>query len=305
MNIFYLDHCEHRAAAYMHDKHVVKMVLETAQILCTVYHRFGWGEFAAYKPTHENHPSVRWAGDHARHYEWLHRHGIALCGEYTFRFKKLHASEKVIRPLFATHANMNTRSVLVRLPPQCMPDEYKDSANTVLAYRNYYLGAKVVGNNWTRRARPNFVIEGELKMAKKKATVAETMAEAPEQAAPAEVAPAMAGPRGPRGVVGTAIITLIAETNPKRAGSKAHAMFEHYVSGMTVDAFIESVGAGATATLVYDTAHSFISIEGYEPGKVVEKKVRAVKAPKEKKVKVTKAALPVDTELDDLVSEEA
>jgi hypothetical protein len=89
--------------------------------------------------------------------------------------------------------------------------------------------------------------------------------------------------RGPRGVPESAVITVLATGNPKRAGSKAHAAFAQYRSGMTVKEFADAVGKEATGHLVYDTAHKYISIEGYTPGKMFEPK-----PPKEKKEKAPK-----------------
>lgn len=92
--------------------------------------------------------------------------------------------------------------------------------------------------------------------------------------------------RGPRGVPESAVISLLVETNPKREGSKAHAVFSHYEDGQTIADFCAALEATApemvkeaTPNLVYDAKHGFISIEGYEPpGGVVVKEVKAPKA---------------------------
>lgn len=115
-------------------------------------------------------------------------------------------------------------------------------------------------------------------------TAGETGAAAEANAA-VEKAKAAAKSRGPRGVSEDAKITLIAQANPKRPGSKAHAAFGNYVDGMTVKAFADAVGAEATGHLVYDSKHGFISIEGYDPGAIIVPKVREPKAPKTPKVK--------------------
>lgn len=304
MNIFYLDHDPAVAAMYMHDRHVVKMCLETAQILCTVYHRYG--KKAPYKPTHANHPCVLWAGDHIEHFHWLVRHGEYLCLEYTTRFGKAHASHKVIRAVGYPPAEMYERVRVQKMPPQCMPDEYKIPGQTVLAYRNYYLGAKVAGNRWTKRARPNFVIQGEAKMAKKQKkeetvvettegtteTVVETPAAEPKE-------PAAPRSRGPRGVGEEAVITVLAESNPKRPSSKAYEAFAQYRSGMTVKEFCDAVGKEATGHLVYDTSHGFISIEGYTPGQIIKPKEKAPKAPKEPKARKPKATKDAEAAVDE------
>ena len=70
MNIFYIDTCPVKAAQMQCDKHVVKMVLESAQMLCTAHHSF-WQHDVPYKPTHRNHPSAVWARSNSKHYDWL------------------------------------------------------------------------------------------------------------------------------------------------------------------------------------------------------------------------------------------
>jgi hypothetical protein len=151
MNLFYLDPDINKAVNYHCDKHVVKMCLETAQILCTALHRYGIA--APYKPTHIRHPTVLWAGDSLQHYSWLKEFGLALCLEYTWRYKKSHASEAVIKSL---PTNPSIRGSDWREPPQAMPDSYKGS-NTVEAYRRFYRGEKLHFSKWTNRPTPLFM----------------------------------------------------------------------------------------------------------------------------------------------------
>lgn len=117
---------------------------------------------------------------------------------------------------------------------------------------------------------------------------------------PAETEAAAPRTRGPRGVPETAVITVLAEGNPKREGSKAHAVFSHYENGQTIADFCAALEATdaemvkeATPNLVYDAKHGFIEIEGYEPpGGVIEKKVREPKAPKAAKAPKAGKAKP-------------
>lgn len=124
----------------------------------------------------------------------------------------------------------------------------------------------------------------------------------PQVETPAAEAPAAeeVKSRGPRGVAETAKITLLAKTNPKREGSKAHARFAAYRDGQSVG---EALDAGVTTPdLVYDAKHGFIHIESYDPGEIVQPKVREPKAPKEPKstkggkVKAEKTAEQVESE---------
>jgi hypothetical protein len=104
--------------------------------------------------------------------------------------------------------------------------------------------------------------------------------------------------RGLRGVSESAVITVLAATNPKRPSSKSYGRFALYVNGMTVKAALD---AGVlTPDLAWDSKHGFITIEGYDPGAIVTPKVREPKAPKEKKVKEPK----VDPEVDAAAAEE-
>lgn len=310
MNIFYLHPEPVVAATMQHDKHVVKMILETTQILSTVHARYGHN--VGYKPTHANHPSTRWAGDSVAHYQWLFRHAQGLCREYTHRYGRTHACEAVLRALERPPTGLHTAGWVQ--PPQCMPDEFKVDGDSVAAYRKYYLGAKVVQSNWTRRARPDFVTLGVSNMAtaKKTAPTSKTVAAAKtapaKAAAPAaktapakkaapvvveqvEEAAAVPRSRGPRGTTEDAVITLLTEVNPKREGSKAHAVFSYYEDGMTIGAFADALaeadlGKEATPNLVYDSKMGYISIEGYEPPggvTVKEVKVKAEKPTKEAK----------------------
>ena len=94
MNIFYLDENPVIASQYHLDKHIVKMPLETAQILCTIH----WtkGKEAPYKPTHLKHPCTLWVGESIKNYDWVCELGIALCKEYTYRYGKVHKCEEII-----------------------------------------------------------------------------------------------------------------------------------------------------------------------------------------------------------------
>ena len=152
MNIFAVDHNPVEAARALHDQHVVKMVLETAQILCTVAHSCGVA--VKYKPTHARHPCTLWASETAANASWLYLHGLALAEEYARRFGRAHASHQVILDA-GPH-------LLVLLPSgplapfaQAMPDEYR-THDSVEAYRRYYRGAKLAKARYTRSERPTW-----------------------------------------------------------------------------------------------------------------------------------------------------
>ena len=141
MNIFYLDKCPKKAAQLQYNKHVVKMILESAQMLCTAHHVYGNPDDVPYKQTHLNHPSTVWCRQGIPNYMWLYKHMMALGAEYTRRYGRIHKSiAKCKEPLSIAPKNINTY-VSFTQPPQCMPDEYKDKCS-VQAYWNYYIGDK-------------------------------------------------------------------------------------------------------------------------------------------------------------------
>ena len=158
MNIFYLDKCPEKAARLQYNKHVVKMILESAQMLCTAHHCI-MGEDAdvPYKVAHRNHPSTIWARQSGENYTWLYRHMMELGREYERRYGKKHLSIiKCEDPLSILPGGI-LETGLTEIP-QCMPDEYKDECS-IQAYWNYYIGEKhVVANLKTEKLyerRPN------------------------------------------------------------------------------------------------------------------------------------------------------
>lgn len=139
MNIFVLDTDPVKAAAYHCDKHVCKMLVETAQILSTVIQKHDPEAQGFYKPTHKNHPCVLWAGETKENFRWLYHLGRALCEQYTRRYGKTHKSETII---------IGALSYYFYIPPgklepfvQCMPEDVKDT-DPVKAYRQYYITYK-------------------------------------------------------------------------------------------------------------------------------------------------------------------
>ena len=159
MNIFVLDECPIRSAQMQCDKHVVKMPLETAQMLCSVFHRHGQGHLVPYKEVHKNHPCTLWAGDSADNFSWLLQHGMELCFEYTRRYNKIHKSQQVIMDLRETDwGTLQYKPMEMTPHPQAMPDVYKSTKlrihnNTVRAYRQYYVNDKKDIAKW-ERGRP-------------------------------------------------------------------------------------------------------------------------------------------------------
>lgn len=147
MNIFFLHSDPVSAVKPMYNKHVVKMILETAQILCTNHHLLGDGDSVPYKPTHKNHPSTVWARENTANYDWLYLHFIALCDEYTQRYGKTHLTfTKCAEALYNAPSGIPHSDGVTDMP-QCMDDQYKVQGDSVQAYRNYYiLGKREIAN---------------------------------------------------------------------------------------------------------------------------------------------------------------
>lgn len=178
MNIFVLDYDPRVAAEMMCDKHVVKMPVETAQMISTV-HRFLDGDETTeiskngrkfktwthltdsvdvspvlYRSTMVNHPCTIWARQNMGNYYWLCQHGIALCDEYQLRYDREHASRKVIEWCLSNFPkNISSKTDLTEFA-QAMPDQYKVPNDAVQAYQNYYIGEKMNFAKWTIREEP-------------------------------------------------------------------------------------------------------------------------------------------------------
>ena len=107
MNIFILDTDPKLCAQYHNDKHVVKMILETAQLLCGVHHMLETKLEIPYKLSHKNHPCSIWVRECLENYVWLCDLGIELCLEYTHRYGKRHNSHAIIAWCITNHPPHN------------------------------------------------------------------------------------------------------------------------------------------------------------------------------------------------------
>lgn len=141
MNIFYLSNDPEKAAQLQYNKHVVKMILETAQLLCTAHHELGSNINIPYKATHKNHPSAIWVRSSISAYRWAYEHMLALGKEYTKRYGKEHLTIAKCKDLLYT-LPVNIADKPFEQPPQCMPDQYKVEGDSVTAYWNYYEAEK-------------------------------------------------------------------------------------------------------------------------------------------------------------------
>ena len=155
MNIFVLDRDLVKSAQAHVDKHIVKMPLETAQLLCTARHELGGDpDDIPYRKTHANHPCSIWARKSLLNYTWLCDMGIELCREYTYRYGKTHKCEAVIQDCMANTPEFDHIDLTEHA--QAMDEEYRLS-DPVLAYRNYYNKAKSHLHSWKNRQTPIWI----------------------------------------------------------------------------------------------------------------------------------------------------
>ena len=152
MNIFFLDNDIKKCAQYHCDKHVVKMILETAQLLCGVHHVIDQvTDQGPYKLSHKNHPCAIWTRESLTNYLVLCELGLELCYEYSYRYGKRHKSQDVIE--WCVINKPSIQDIGYTEPPKAMPDEYKVDS-VVESYRNYYRGAKASFAVWKNREKP-------------------------------------------------------------------------------------------------------------------------------------------------------
>ena len=151
MNIFAVDTDPKIAAQQLCDKHVVKMILESAQMLCSVFPN---GD-APYRRAFYNHPCTKWARESAENYEWLLDHAYAMCQEYTRRYGKVHKSLDAISWCGSNYHKLNIPRKGLTKFAQAMPEQYKTSCG-VTAYRSYYNGEKAYFAKWSKRETPSW-----------------------------------------------------------------------------------------------------------------------------------------------------
>lgn len=179
MNIFALDQSPVKSAMYHCDKHCVKMIVETAQLLSTAHRVLDGQEIVTkknnrkktiwklnderettiYAATHRNHPSAIWVRSTRENYLWATELLKALCSEYTHRYSRVHKTEYsgVVKQLEKVPSNIKND----KLEPfaLAMPDEYK-GVDKVESYRKYYVGSKSHMFKWKNREVPDWINNG-------------------------------------------------------------------------------------------------------------------------------------------------
>ena len=144
MNIFLLDRDPAKAAKYHFDKHVVKMILESAQMLANLL------PDSRYRQTHLKHPCSAWAARTIENWNWLLSLYLYLHDEWRYRYKH----NKTHKSYWITEApKPDLPSEGLTEFPQAMPETYRRE-DPVEAYRGYYKAEKGHLAKWTRRRKP-------------------------------------------------------------------------------------------------------------------------------------------------------
>lgn len=181
MNLFVIDKDPVIAAQQQCDKHVVKMIVESGQMLSTV-HRMLDGELTRrpsqsgrtqvqyyvhpdsmlesklYKAVHMNHPCTVWTRESSANYEWHYQHFVALCDEYTYRYEKIHKTDTVLRNVLSQHPINISKGPLTQFKlamksnPECMFED-----DPVKSYRLFYQTKQArFSMDWTKRSVPEW-----------------------------------------------------------------------------------------------------------------------------------------------------
>ncbi len=162
MNIFILSWIIEQCAQYHCDKHVVKMILETTQLLSTCWHVSDPDSVPdnIYKMTHRHHPCSVWLRQCRENYVWLCHFGLALCKEYGYRYDKKPSDHKCHSMLISLIQNvppsLPSNGGKITMPRLAMPNDYK-CKDPVLSYRTYYVNDKQRMLVWRKRSPPPWV----------------------------------------------------------------------------------------------------------------------------------------------------
>jgi hypothetical protein len=177
VNIFYVNHDPIIAAECLVDKHVVKMILESAQLLSTAHRVLDGVEIEGksktgrkakrwilpdarndimYAATHINHPSAIWCRTSVENYNWLVDHFYALMQEYTHRYKKIHACYGELSYQLQSPPHKLKEWNWTEMP-SAMDQQYIISKNPLTNYRNYYREGKKNLHKWTNRQPPEWI----------------------------------------------------------------------------------------------------------------------------------------------------
>lgn len=167
MNIFATSSDARECAQALDNKRLVKMCLETAQLVSTAFNELQ-GAHIGYKPTHVNHPCSIWARASYKNLEWLLSHWEYLCNEYSYRYEdRMHASYPMIEKAHARMAGLLRDGWDVtgwEMTPfvNCARNttlglDFTGEPNVHLAYRKYMTAKWLLsGAKWGSRPPPRW-----------------------------------------------------------------------------------------------------------------------------------------------------
>ena len=179
MNIFVTDSCPIQSARNLPDKHIVKMPLETCQMLAIIFSDWYYGvgklyksDGTPYRTAHgafRNHPCTQWAAASQYNLAWLIRHGYALCDEYNQRYGKVHTcfdvivqAERIFHRSFSHINSLSQASRRVVDFTRAMPESIKfdTTIDTITAYKRYLNTKPWLASNYLRipSRKPSFII---------------------------------------------------------------------------------------------------------------------------------------------------
>lgn len=164
MNIFILSNDINKSAIYHTDKHIVKMPLETAQMLSfNYYHKELWDNkippfIMGFSKTHDLHPCTIWMRKSLSNWLWSAEFGLALYNEYQYRYNKPDKHQRSRQVFdFALKNPPNLPDIGLTNFAEAMDDSFKISNDAVTNYRNYYLNGKSHLFKWTKREKPFWI----------------------------------------------------------------------------------------------------------------------------------------------------
>ena len=164
MNIFILDKNIEKSAQYHVDRHIIKMPLELAQMICTTYHFLEHKklpEFIFSKVSHINHPCTKWVRNNRNNFKYACKLGLILYNEYQYRYNKPDKMQRVKKIFeyglkYSPFPTLNSYDNNITPFALAMPDKYKTN-DAVESYRKYYIEEKSHLFKWRKRDKPIWI----------------------------------------------------------------------------------------------------------------------------------------------------
>jgi len=165
MNLFILALSQKQTAEWMFDSHIVKIILEAVQVLCTAKLLIDPDDpenEKLYKMSHKNHPVTIWVRQSQKNYIWTLILVYEMHQEWKYRFG--HTKGEYHKSFLVAGQLLKRMPTVDKFPQQgltpfaqAMPEEYKVKDNAVEAYKKYYMSPqKRHLTKWTKREIPEW-----------------------------------------------------------------------------------------------------------------------------------------------------